>query len=452
MYVQPIEKANFVVCLRSLMYSDIHCHSLVPMWYPKTIGTHAVPDNSGAPSMARTSRTRLTQEHLNRLKEPAKGEATSWCGSLPRFGVRMRAGSTRKTFIIKYRTVEGRQRKMTLGDWPALSVDDARRMARQHLGDVERGSDPVGDVQKDRDAPTMADLAQAFMEAKASRKRESSLRDDRANWRNLILPVLGKRRIQDVTSRDIEALHQSLAKTRYQANRVLALLSSAFSLVVLWGWRDDNPVKGVERFREERRERFLSTDELARLVAVLRSHPNRRSANAVLLLAMTGARRGEALNATWEQFDIQAGVWTKPSSHTKQKKLHRVPLSGPARMLLAEMAEQAGDDTLPSSFLFPGDADGKPLGDVKNFWKSVCRQAEIRDFRLHDLRHQYASILASSGQSLAIVGRLLGHTQPSTTARYAHLFDDPLREATERVGAHFDRPGDEAEVVPIRRG
>ena len=403
--------------------------------------------------MAMASKPRLTQEHLSRLKSPAKGEATTWCGSLPRFGVRMRAGSKRKTFLIKYRTAEGRQRKMTLGDWPALSVDEARRMARQHLGDVERGNDPAEDSQRDRSAPTMADLAQAFLETKASKKSEASLRDDRSRWDSIILPVLGRRHVKDVTSREIEALHQSRASTPYRANRVLALLSTAFGLAVRWGWRNDNPVIGIERFHEEKRERYLKTDELTSLTEILRNHPNRRSANAVLLLAMTGARRREVLAAEWDQFDLPNGIWTKPSSHTKQKKLHRVPISGPARLLLAEMRKDADASSVESPFLFPGDAEGKPLQDVKRFWNSVCRQAGLDDFRLHDLRHQYASILASSGQSLAIVGRLLGHTQPATTARYAHLFDDPLREATDRVGAHFaatEQGG--GEVVPLRRG
>jgi integrase len=131
------------------------------------------------------------------------------------------------------------------------------------------------------------------------------------------LPALGQRRVKDVTARDIEALHQARAKTPYRANRVLALLSSALSLAVHWGWRAENPAKGIERFYEEKRERYLTSKELERLVHVLRIHSNRRSANAVLLIAMTGARRGEALGATWDQFDLQTGVWTKPSSQTK---------------------------------------------------------------------------------------------------------------------------------------
>ena len=135
------------------------------------------------------------------------------------------------------------------------------------------------------------------------------------------------------------------------------------------------------------------------------------------------------LGATWGQFDLEQGVWIKPSAHTKQKRSHRVPLSGPAVELLRKMQLNASGE-----FLFPGRLPGKPLTEIKKFWDSVCRQADLKDLRIHDLRHTYASVLASSGISLPIIGGLLGHTQPGTTAQYAHLFDDPLRDATNIVG------------------
>jgi integrase len=232
---------------------------------------------------------------------------------------------------------------------------------------------------------------------------------------------------------------------------MLALLSSAFNLAVRWGWRADNPAKGIERFHEDRRERFLSGEELNRLVDALNDHPNRRSANAVRLLLLTGARRGEVLGATWDHFDLGAGLWTKPSAHTKQKRAHRVPLSAPALALLVAMRAETDATGHRSPYLFPGDAPGKPLGDIKNFWKSVCMRAGVEGVRLHDMRHQYASMLASAGLSLPIIGRLLGHTQAATTARYAHLFDDPLRAATERVGALVNNAGkSKGEAVPPR--
>ena len=144
---------------------------------------------------------------------------------------------------------------------------------------------------------------------------------------------------------------------------------------------------------------------------------------------LTGARRNEALGARWDMFDLDVGVWVKPSSHTKQRKEHRVPLSGSARQLLLGIRA-----TAVGPYVFPGRLDG-PLTDVKRTWAAVCGRADIRNCRLHDLRHTYASILANDGLSLQVIGALLGHTQTQTTARYAHLLDNSLRAATERVGA-----------------
>jgi integrase len=140
---------------------------------------------------------------------------------------------------------------------------------------------------------------------------------------------------------------------------------------------------------------------------------------------LTGSRRNEVLSATWDQFDLTTGTWTKPHTATKQAKLHRVPLSPQAVALLADMRKAA-----TGRFLFPGQSAERPLVEIKRFWASACRQAGIEGARLHDLRHTYASVLASSGLSLPIIGALLGHSQAATTQRYAHLMDDPLRQAT----------------------
>ena len=177
------------------------------------------------------------------------------------------------------------------------------------------------------------------------------------------------------------------------------------------------------------------------------------------LLLLTGARRGETLSATWDQFDLAAGVWTKPSAATKQGKLHRVPLSAPALALLAEMRTAADtenerrrrDGLAEIMHLFAG-REGQPLREIKHFWATVCRKAEISGARIHDLRHTFASVLASSGLSLPIIGQLLGHTQAATTARYTHLLDDPLRAATERAGVVITGAGKTgAEIVPLHK-
>jgi integrase len=209
--------------------------------------------------------------------------------------------------------------------------------------------------------------------------------------------------------------------------------------------RSSNPCRGVARNPEERRQRFLSPAEMARLAVALDQRQEHTSVALVRFLLLTGARFSEAATATWPQFDLERGTWIKPSAHTKQKREHAVPLSAPALMLVRQMREQNGS----SEFLFPGPT-GRPVGTIKTFWRSVTRQAGLEGVRVHDLRHSFASVLASGGASLLLIGQLLGHTQAATTARYSHLVDSVQREAVERAGAVIaGQPI--AEVLPLRR-
>ena len=281
----------------------------------------------------------------------------------------------------------------------------------------------------------MAELVDDYLERHGSRKRDKSLSEDKRLSQNIITPALGDKKIALITRREIENLHLRQEKTPYQANRVLALLSKMFSLAVSWGWRNENPVIGIERYQEEKRDRWLDREELNRLWKVLDRHPNHLTSYVFKLLILTGARKGEVLNSTWDQFDLGQGLWTKPSHLTKQKKTERLPLSKKAVELLHTIKALHIND---SPFLFPSKVAGQPIREVKNFWKTVLRLAKIENVRIHDIRHTYASHLVSSGLSLRIVGKLLGHTQASTTQRYAHLADEPLREAAELFGGKLD--------------
>jgi integrase len=295
----------------------------------------------------------------------------------------------------------------------------------------------------------MRDLATDYLERHAiPKKRARSIRNDRSMIDRIILPRLGGKKVHAVQLREVQALHVAMKDTPYQANRVLALLSKMFSLAVKWGWRMDNPAKGIERYQEERRERWLSDQELRTLLAALAHHPNQRAANAVRFQVLTGARIGEVLQTRWSDIDFDRGLWVKPSHHTKQKRTEHLPLSGPALALLAEMRETADP---AEAHLFPGNVPGKPLQDIKKFWKSITAMAGLPGYRLHDNRHTHASHLVSSGLSLEIVGRLLGHTNPTTTKRYAHLADDPLRAAADRFGAKVDafQTARRAELISI---
>jgi integrase len=286
-------------------------------------------------------------------------------------------------------------------------------------------------------------MVERYIEEHLPKKRPRSRAEDRGLIKQWVLPALRNAKVSEVRFEDVDSLHRKITKagTPYRANRVLALLSKMFSLAVRWRWRLDNPCRTIERNPEAKRTRYLTGDELSRLTAVLAEFPDQQAANIIRLLLFTGARRGETLCAKWEDFDLATGTWTKPGATTKQATAHRVPLSAPARQLLAGMARDG-------EYLFPGKDGGHRVG-FQRPWPAVCKAAGIKGVRLHDLRHTYASVLASSGQSLPVIGALLGHTQPGTTARYAHLVDDPLRAATETAGAILSGTTG-ADVVPIK--
>jgi integrase len=273
----------------------------------------------------------------------------------------------------------------------------------------------------------MADLAERFITEHVSRLRPSTQKEYKLLIKTAILPGLGKMKVSTVQATDIDKAHRAMTvRAPYRANRLTALLSGMFALAIRSQWRPDNPATGVARNDEHRRERYLSAPELPRLLTALAAHPDRQAAAILTILLLTGARKGEVLSMKWDQIDFDQGLWVKPASATKQRALHRVPLSPEAVTLL----QGTGRD---GPFVFP-DPNGKPRGDVKHVWAEVCRTAKLDNLRMHDLRHSFASMLVNSGLSLPVIGALLGHAQAKTTFRYAHLSDDPLRAATARVG------------------
>jgi integrase len=415
--------------------------------------------------MPRRSTAHLTDRSIRALPAPSAGAVITYDADVPGFGIRVTAKNVR-SFVLNY-VVHGRERRMTIGRFPIWSATAAREQAKSLRRKIDAKIDPLDEQEAQacaaeaaRAAPTMQDLFERYAAEHLPRKAARAAADDQSMWQQIILPRLGSTKVDAVRHNDIDALHAEVGSSRpVRANRVVEVLRKAFNLAIRWGWRADNPASGVHRNHEEKRARYLSAAEILRLSEALAAHPERNSANAIRLLMLTGARRAEVLGARWDMFDLEAGVWVKPSAHTKQRKEHRVPLSAAAIELLKD-----GKARATSPYVFPG-ADGRPLTDIKRTWLTVCREAGLAEraprrtrngkvfhgkdgqlqmtwrttARIHDLRHTYASILASEGLSLPIIGALLGHTQPQTTARYAHLLDDPLRAATERAGALITR-------------
>ena len=376
---------------------------------------------------------RLRKSLIAKLEAEGLGDTIYWDQDLPGFGLRVKPNGV-KSFVVQYRNrVTGRSRRKTIGRFgPLWSLHQAKDAARGLLADVARGADPVADAKELRSAPTVGDLAKRYLNEHAEpKKRPGSVRNDRSMLNRHVLPRLGRLKVNEVRSADISALHVSLRGTPYEANRTLALLSKMFSLAVRWDLRAGNPALGIEKFPEEKRTRWLSDAELGRLLKALAAHPNQVAADAIRLQLLTGARIGEVLASTWAEFDLNRAVWTKPSHHTKQKRTEHLPLSATTVSLLSTIWSSRGKN---SAYVVPNKAGTDHLKDLKVFWRSVTKAADLEDYRIHDNRHTHASHLVSSGLSLPTVGRLLGHTNPSTTQRYAHLADDPLRQAAEVMG------------------
>jgi integrase len=392
----------------------------------------------------------LTDSIVKNLPCPPTGNRIEYDDTVKGFGVRVTFAGSR-AFILNYRTRSGRERRYTIGSFPDWKTAAARGEAGELKKRIDLGEDPLADIEAQREAPTIAELCKRFKEEHVAKKRPSTRRDYEGMIDNYVLPALKHYKVAEITFSEIDGLHRKVSvRAPYRANRMVAMLSKMFNLATRWGWRTENPAKGIERNPEQKRRRYLSAAELARLAKALDEHEDKQAANIVRLLLLTGARRGEVQAMRWDQLDLDKGVWTKPGATTKQKTDHIVPLSEAARQLLVGLAEKAKED---GEYVFPGRGGEAHRVEIKDNWTDLCTAAEITttktakdengkertivapSARLHDLRHTYASVLASAGLSLPVIGALLGHTQPATTHRYAHLFDDPLRAATERAAA-----------------
>jgi integrase len=374
---------------------------------------------------------KLSETFVENLTLPEQGNHIHYDTQIPGFGVRITAGGY-VSFILNYH-VHGRERRFTIGKHPAWTVLAARIRAKKLRVKIDEGIDPLEEREQERTQPTMNDLCAEYLEQHALvHKRPHSVRDDKQMITAIITPSMGTLRLSAVSRQAVEQLHASLKPTPYLANRALSLLSKMFSLACKWKWCTDNPAKGIQRFHEEKRERWLQPEELQRFIEALNAYKNQNAADALRLLLLTGSRKSEVLTAEWSMFDLQQGLWTKPSSHTKEKKIEHIPLSAQALALLARMKEQS-DGT---GFLFPG-LNGNARTTLRAAWSQICKAAGLTKVRVHDLRHSYASYLVSDGVSLHVVGKLLGHTQAQTTQRYAHVAHQSLRDASNLFGNIF---------------
>jgi integrase len=430
------------------------------------------------------SRSRITKRLVDGL-EPGELEYFSWDSDLAGFGLRVQPSGA-KSYVVKYRAGTGRSaptRRITLGSVGKLTPDQARAVARKTLGAVAQGGDPASERGMEKRSPTLRELAELFLTEHVDAKRKAStaaLYRDILN--RLVVPPLASRKAEKVTTAEMARLHLELRDHPYQANRMLAVVGSMYSFglkrkILPLG---TNPVRGIEKYPERGRERFLSVAELAGLGDAIREAEttgipfvvdeakarakhapkpqNRRTvigphaAAALRLLIFTGARLREILHLRWDWVDLERGLLLLPDTKTGKKG---IVLNAPASKVLADLPRMG-------RYVITGQAAGtdgeRPRSDLNRPWRAVVRRAGLQGVRIHDLRHTHASFGAGAGLGLPIIGKLLGHAHAATTARYAHLDVDPLRRASEHIGARLaEAMGEEIEVgqggtvVPLGR-
>lgn len=425
---------------------------------------------------SRYRKTKLTQSVVNTAR-PEDVRYVLTDQSIPGFWLVVEPNG-RKTFKLRYRVGGGRGgtvREPKIGDAKAMKAEKARKIAEDWYADVAKGKDPSGDRQAKRAAPLMAELFERYLRDHARpHKRASSVAEDERLIALYLSSSFGRHKIAEVTRDDIDRFHKGLAAKPYRANRCLALLSKAFNLAEVWGLRTDgsNPCRHVKKFAEAKRQRFLNTDELMRLGEVLRTaerngylelpaKPDRRnkpertpvsrwSIAAIRLLVFTGARKGEILSLRWDKIDMPsatAQVSPKESKTVSGKAAEwkTVHLSPAALEVLVNLPRS--DD---NPYVIQGGKSGAALVNIKDPWMAIREAASLEGVRIHDLRHTFASAAAAGGASLPIIGALLGHSQPNTTARYAHLHADPLKATAAAVGGRIAAAmGDTNERVKV---
>jgi integrase len=388
---------------------------------------------------------KLTSKIVKSVDPPG----TLWDTEVKGFGVRASRGGA-KSFFIDYR-IEGREGRYTIGRFPTWSPEAARDEAKALRQQIDRGEDPARGKRERREAATVQELIDRYIDEHLPTK---AARPDRINDEKKMLAEIGERlgkdsKVADIHDGDIEAMHRKITETGrpVRANRILAVASKMFSLSLRSKagenrpWRNQaqgNPCKGIKRNPETAREHFFSPAELARISDALAAYDGSTEGNTykgsaadcIRLIMLCGCRPAEAQLATWDQFDAEPGFWKKPAATTKQRKEHKLAIGA----AVIELIERRRRHRKPADrYVFPGQKSGEPLKQLWHCWRFVQTHAGIGRARIYDLRHSFASVGAAGGVSLLVVGKLLGHSTARSTQRYAHLADDPMREAAEKI-------------------
>ena len=382
--------------------------------------------------MARFRTKTISRQTVEALK--VDRDTILWDRELPGFGVRVHP-TGRKIYVAQTRADGKAAKRVTVGPHGAITPEEARRRAAMIIARIKAGEEPVPEplAVKLAEGPTVADIAERYLEehvaVRCKPRTESMYRLVVANY---IVPRLGKRPALAVGHKEVTELHHALSAKPIMANHVVDTLSRIYNAAEDRGRIPEacNPCRLVVKYRERKRERFLTEEEFRRLGRVLDEAETCKGVSvhavaAMRLLLLTGCRKGEILNLRWDQVDLEVGELRMPDTKTGPRT---IALSAEAATVLSGILRVPDNP-----FVIPGKIRGKAMRNLNDPWDIVCERAGLEDMRLHDCRHSYASRALALGESLPMIGRLLGHTQVETTARYAHLAQDSVRDAAERV-------------------
>ena len=395
--------------------------------------------------------TRLNKTAIDGLKAKEL-EYFVWDVQMPNFGVRIYP-SGRKVYLIQYR-VGSETRRYKLGIHGHLTIQQARREAQVKLGEVAKGGDPSKERQQNNKRPTLSQVCDDYLELGCGHKKESTNNSDKYRLERHIRPLLGRRKIDTITQADIAKLMNQVAsghtpknvKTKPRgravfkggtgtANRTVQLLGGIFTFAIQQGYCTANPAHGIKKFKEGKRERFLSDSEYARIGEAIHrledEGVNSLALKALQMLMVSGCRMSEITKLRWENVDWANSNLQLPDTKTGYRN---IPMSEEGMLMLKDLRE----DAVSGEWVFPNSVGG-PLKDLRKTWLAVLAEAELKDVRIHDLRHSFASAAMREGVSLYEVGKILGHKCQETTARYAHLSDEAVSQAANKTAQHIVR-------------
>jgi integrase len=368
----------------------------------------------------------FTKKYLEDLPIPAKGKRAYYYDIKARgLGIAITDKGT-KTFVV-YRKIDGKPERVTLGYFPEIAIESARKLSMEVNAQIARGKNPNKEKQKIQQGLTLNALFEQYIEKYAKNHKRSWAGD--CSLYNCHLAELGERKISLIKKNDIELWYAKIGNEhgKYGANRTYSLLRTMFNKALDWGWEGVNPCIGFKKFKEKSRERFLHGDELPKFFKALNNELNETFRDFFYVCLLTGARRGNVLSMNWKSINLERGTWC--IQETKNGESQTIPLAAEVMEILTlRLANKVNDWVFPSATSKSGHIE-----EPKKAWKRILKEAEIEDLRIHDLRRTLGSWQAATGANSFVIGKSLGHKTQAATAIYARLNLDPVRESVNKA-------------------